>query len=367
MAKFCANCGAQITEGKKFCANCGTKAEETGYQAPPAQQAANQQPPQPQYNEFQPQYQQQPYAYAPIQKKKSVLPLILVIAGVLVLGIAALVIFVVVPALTGGNKPSPDNSDPTSAVSDQTKKTSEPTDPKIEDEGFGLFSNKTSYEPGEAIILTVAGNIDRQMLDGYAFIAITRAGDGHGDGIDYINLEKNVNQYTAYAPSEPGAYEARLYKNASASLDSLLASLAFDVVGPQSAGENEQLAGLWRNEDDEGNIALYHYRSDFSFSMQVLYADGSELVLIGKYRISGETIYLYNRIYNGDRLDGEGVISFDVSGDFMSFDGEICQRVPDEYVDAVLADPKAPYPPGSDDFDWENFDWENFDWESLFD
>jgi hypothetical protein len=73
-----------------------------------------------------------------------------------------------------------------------------------------------------------------------------------------------------------------------------------------------------------------------------------------------------NRIYNGERLDGEVSQSFDVSGDFISISGEICQRVPDEYVDAVLADPKGPYPPGSDDFDWENFDWENFDWDSLF-
>jgi len=76
MARFCINCGAQITEGKKFCASCGTKIE--------GQQIAQPQPlpaPPP----------QQPYA--PIPRKKSKAPLIAGIAGgVLVIALAVVLV-----------------------------------------------------------------------------------------------------------------------------------------------------------------------------------------------------------------------------------------------------------------------------------
>ena len=76
MARFCAECGAQITEGKKFCKYCGAKIEilQPAMQYPPPVQQFQPAPPawqpppqpQPQYQQPQPQYQPppQPQPYA---------------------------------------------------------------------------------------------------------------------------------------------------------------------------------------------------------------------------------------------------------------------------------------------------------------
>jgi len=105
MAKFCTNCGASLSDTAKFCNGCGTKQDDTPpvqqqaqqpVQQQPVQQQPVQQPPvQPQPQQ---QYQQQPYqqpAAAPIQKKKSKLPIILAVFGVfavlVVVGVIALI------------------------------------------------------------------------------------------------------------------------------------------------------------------------------------------------------------------------------------------------------------------------------------
>jgi hypothetical protein len=120
--------------------------------------------------------------------------------------------------------------------------------------------------------------------------------------------------------------------------------------------------------------------------MYFFYQDSSE-VLTGRYRVSGGEMILSSRAYNGEKLDGDAALPFELSGDLLTINGEPCSRVPNEYIDAVLADPYGPYPPGSGDFewdwdsgddfnwddfdwgndiDWENFDWDNIDWDSLF-
>ena len=128
MARFCSNCGAQITEGKKFCANCGTKVEDQQI-APPQPQMPQQQPmPQPQY-QYQPQYQQpyqQPYAqpYAPIPRKKSKAPLIAGIAGgVLVIALAVVLVVTNVFGLLGkGDRPGGGKTEPTTSENKNTGK-----------------------------------------------------------------------------------------------------------------------------------------------------------------------------------------------------------------------------------------------------
>ena len=61
MAKFCQNCGAQLSEGTKFCPSCGAPTAP----APQPQQPAYQQPQQPIYQ--QPQQPQQPVYGQPQQ------------------------------------------------------------------------------------------------------------------------------------------------------------------------------------------------------------------------------------------------------------------------------------------------------------
>ena len=93
MARFCANCGVQITEGKKFCAGCGQNIEEPQ----PAQrtQAVQQPYPPVQQQQYiqQPQYQQ-PYYAEPVKKKRKV-PLPVKI----LLGFAAVVCVIIAVAL----------------------------------------------------------------------------------------------------------------------------------------------------------------------------------------------------------------------------------------------------------------------------
>ncbi|MCL2517234.1 MAG: zinc ribbon domain-containing protein [Oscillospiraceae bacterium] len=80
MAKFCTNCGASLGDATKFCNKCGAKQDD----APPVQQA------QPQYQ--QQQTYQQPYAPT---RKKSKLPIILVIVGVVMVAVIVGVVLLI--------------------------------------------------------------------------------------------------------------------------------------------------------------------------------------------------------------------------------------------------------------------------------
>ena len=95
MAKFCTNCGASLADAAKFCNGCGTKQDD----APPVQQPQQQQPVQQQPVQQQPiqqpvqQAYQQPAAPA-LKKKKSKLPIILLILGIIAVGIVLGVILI---------------------------------------------------------------------------------------------------------------------------------------------------------------------------------------------------------------------------------------------------------------------------------
>ena len=128
MANFCTNCGAQNPDGTKFCTSCGTPIVQAAPVEQPVQEPVYQQPvQQPQYQQpqyQQPQYQQpayqqpqgypqqpqyqQPYptGYTGFSEtpKKSKKGLIAVIAIILVLGLAAIVLFVWPGFLNGSGK-----------------------------------------------------------------------------------------------------------------------------------------------------------------------------------------------------------------------------------------------------------------------
>jgi len=101
MARFCANCGAQITEGKKFCASCGQNIEEPqpALQTQPVQtyQPVQQTAPaeQQQYMQ-QPQYQQ---PYAPTKKKRKVPLPVKILLGF----VAVVCVIITVALLATGN------------------------------------------------------------------------------------------------------------------------------------------------------------------------------------------------------------------------------------------------------------------------
>jgi len=137
MTKFCPNCGNPIDEGSVFCDGCGTRLDAQQINQP------SQAPAQPYgdpYNQFPQQTQQQytpygqpvqqqgrPYpqygAPQPPKKKKTGLIIALSIAGVV--GIAAVIVFVLVilPKLQTGGKTEP--TEPTSVTEKVTEQATE--------------------------------------------------------------------------------------------------------------------------------------------------------------------------------------------------------------------------------------------------
>jgi len=223
---------------------------------------------------------------------------------------------------------------------------------EIPDEDIKLSVDKTSYAPGELLTVIVSGVIPEQMIRENGSIIIFMAGDGHDGNMNgYHNLQKGVSQYEFYVPDINGTYEARFYKNASTGEESFLTMVSFDVSGPSVSNSveiNPFVFGLWRNSGDNG-VSLYGFSPDESFRFDIRYTDGTEDELMtGRYLAKSETTFImYDIIYNGGKVDGEFDFIIEVSGDMMVIDGELCERVLDEYAEDVLADPFAPYPPGS--------------------
>lgn len=95
---FCGKCGAQVNEGEQFCSSCGAQVSGSGVSQQQGQQQAYSQ--QPDYGQQQPYGGQ--YVYQQPPKKKSLKALWISIAVVLVLAIAAVVLFVYSGVITGG-------------------------------------------------------------------------------------------------------------------------------------------------------------------------------------------------------------------------------------------------------------------------
>jgi hypothetical protein len=116
---FCTKCGGEIPEGSAFCVNCGAKvdevlsAEQAFSQQPYNQQAYSQQP----YDQ-QPYGQQPPYGQPPKKGKAKAWPFI-VGGAVLLLAIAAVLIFVVFGV--GGGWPFSGNTVQTKFANDAVK------------------------------------------------------------------------------------------------------------------------------------------------------------------------------------------------------------------------------------------------------
>ena len=199
----------------------------------------------------------------PPAKKKSLLPLILIISGVVLLGLAALVIFVILPAVKGPDKPTEPTNESSSVFGQTTNQpdiptaeqpdiptTEQPDIPTAEVvEAITLSADKQTYNPAEQVTVTVLGTITDQMINEHAWIAIFKAGEPNSGLFIYnADLQQGQRQYSFYAPSEPGAYEARLFGNSSSSDESFVAMASFAVAGgappTPSGNENYDLVGL---------------------------------------------------------------------------------------------------------------------------
>ena len=302
MAKFCANCGAQIAEGKKFCGSCGTKVEEQQIAQeqppPPAEQQTQYQYQQPQYNAPQPQYQQPyaPYAYAgPIPNKKSKLPLILILAGVLLIGLIVLLIFVIIPAIGGKPDDSNFNSFQSRIALPTTNKPGTTT---------GIESENNNI--GSADYVQTVKNYTPFEDQGFTHTA---------------NCGTVTNKYM-----ESPAWNRRLENG----------TIYVDLKGKlKESGEQLLLTFKVTPLEGEDNMFFIETHS-LNIDGDINGADEAALLLF----------YMYAAYDGGFDSVQSWLDAWDSNYDY------------DDDNDYDNGD--------DDDFDWENFDWENFDWDSFF-
>lgn len=163
---YCYKCGSPVNDGELFCSACGARQGEPAQGGQPAQQPLqppySQQPVQPPYG--------QPLQPAQPPKKKSKKFLWIGIAAALVLAIAAVVVFVVLPAMGGGG-PLSGNTVQTKFINDNVKVFSgafsglgSDTFEKLLKEPFDISVDITSEIGGETFTATVEAAYDKKSL-----------------------------------------------------------------------------------------------------------------------------------------------------------------------------------------------------------
>ncbi|MGE5496223.1 MAG: hypothetical protein ACM3S4_13080 [Burkholderiales bacterium] len=157
---FCYKCGSRVNDGDLFCSACGARQGEPAQGGQPAQQ-----PVQPPYGQL-----SQPLQPAQPPKKKSKKFLWIGIAAALVLAIAAVVVFVVLPAL-GGGWPLSGNTVQTKFINDNVKVffgafsgLKSDTFDKLLKEPFDISADITSEIGGETFTAKVKAAYDKKSL-----------------------------------------------------------------------------------------------------------------------------------------------------------------------------------------------------------
>lgn len=402
MAKFCTGCGNAIEEGKKFCSGCGSKVEaETPayaasavgipqHNAQQAQEFRQQPPPVPPQQVQQPLFQPQPYAAQPQYsyqpsapvKKKSKLKIILPIALLSLIGIAVVVFFVVLPGMM--NKMAErdfyniaTNDVPTVKYVLGEKRTVTGISTATRLDGFQEQVVTYKSEEGEnpqQDMLTYATAI----CDDYGFYSINDNDFSKSTGKNFrfakeskmegnliiVQLDYDRTGYlvtllhgegTLNIPAVPDRADASKPEDSSSKPEepSSSGSVPSSSSTPSSSSSPDPIStagpwvGMWRREAYDG-IALYEFNADGTVRTFVFYTDGNEdETLTGKYNVSDDKITMFDVVYNGESVAGEFPVTFEINGDTAIFNGETNTRVPQKDVVAVLADPRAPYPPGS--------------------
>ena len=154
--------------------------------------------------------------------------------------ILLLAIVLSVAACTGKGKGDEDTALNVSEVSPDSKGDSdgapdEENDPglgngEVPDKGGFIKLNKSQYQVGEDIVVTVTG-ITKEMEKSLAFVAIYRADAMHDEWMGYEYLPEGDSIQSLPAPGE-GEYEMRLYSSDLHGLDDnvFVMSVPFTVV-----------------------------------------------------------------------------------------------------------------------------------------
>jgi len=106
--------------------------------------------------------------------------------------------------------------------------------------------------------------------------------------------------------------------------------------------------GLWRYGEGE-DIELFHAKMDGTFQVDIYNTkDGSHDVIRGRYEISEFLRFTaFDVTFNGEASADGFSAAFNTASHTVTIGGNTFNRVSSENVEAVLADPTAPYPPDS--------------------
>jgi len=106
--------------------------------------------------------------------------------------------------------------------------------------------------------------------------------------------------------------------------------------------------GLWRLES-LAEIVIFHFKADGTCWVWIMdKGDNIPMTITGTYIYADGSITLTNRSTGGEATSEPMVMEFESLGDTAFIDDYIFDLIPPEHEAAVIANPQAVYPPGSD-------------------
>jgi predicted nucleic acid-binding Zn ribbon protein len=382
IVRHCTNCGNPLDDDSKFCIVCGEKQKEVS-NAPAAAviPAAPVPPP------INPAIPANP-VYPPVNpinpvkpKKKSKLPVILIIAGIVLVGLAVGGYFLVTTVLgLLGNVAKEDYykldndeipsvkfvlGEERKVISSSTSISGNSTTKTIKYEVYGDDQNKemTKYlkylrEKDGFLLLT---DVDFDGSKGSCVVGRNSADKGYEI---QLQIEYDKNGYTISILKQKGEITPLpTLQNEDPTDEPAIPDPTDDpeeepaipdptddpeeepyiptitIDDPDDEYDNSPLYGVWRYvSDDEVSVCVFY--ADDTFKAEMYYYDGELITSIsGKFNISGDEILMTDVRHSGSLQRENYTYDFEIYGDIMSIDGIEYERVPYEDTEAILANP----------------------------
>ncbi len=110
-----------------------------------------------------------------------------------------------------------------------------------------------------------------------------------------------------------------------------------------TACADDGLVGLWRYEYND-HVVLFNFMADGTYQEIISTNDEQGQVMNGKYKVSGNELLITDNAFKG-QLIGDFSYTFKVAGDKATLGEYECVRIPESYVEFLLANPYASYTP----------------------
>lgn len=331
---FCTNCGAKLNEGAKFCASCG-RFQAVVQQAQPAYQAPKIQQAQPAQDRQYIQHDNQQYvsSNSAAPKKKSRLLLILGLSGAGVVAIVVTIILIVNGVLGVLRD--------TAALDLYEIGNDEVPSVKFilgeERTVIGVSSSSNSDGMKERVIVyaaktDVSTNDDMiryatALCDDYGFYRINDNDFSGETGTDFRFGKESVDKGNLIIVC----------------IDYDISGYTITLIRDEGTMIYPSYVGLWRFEAVDG-VALFYLKPGGDLRSEGHFTDGSSSIITGKYKVLGNYLYISKLVVDGEQR-GDSTVYINVNGDIATLGSVVYNRVPDHRIEAVLANPIAPYTP----------------------